>query len=394
MIRRYSAPDRFGLNSLVLSYKTSYLSTMSRKCISLFSGAMGLDLGLEAAGLKTAVAVEKNKVAVATIKLNRGESLPVIDRAIETVETEEILRLAGLYSGEAFLVTGGPCCQSFSTAGKRRSLGDVGSGQLFRHFKRIVLEARPRFFVMENVKGMLSAAVKHRPLNERGDGFPALGADEELGSALKVIRKELAELNYRVIFGLVNCADYGVPQKRFRVIFLGSRDGEKIALPAPTHSQSEEDGLSPWVTLKDAIGGLDDPEPEFLPFSNDRKTLLEQLTAGQNWHDLPKRLHRAALGAAADTWGGEKRILSPPNMGRSKPNLDHRPKWKGHHALPSTQITPIDGARVCCASAISHRVGIYGIDRPEIYSDRERGTYRLGRRDRSSAHRNDSPDSA
>ena len=83
---------------------------------------------------------------------------------------------------------------------------------------------------MENVKGMLSAAVRHRPLNKRGAEFAPLGRDEEFGSALKVICDELAELNYYVIFGVVNCADYGVPQKRQRVVFIGSRDGEETII--------------------------------------------------------------------------------------------------------------------------------------------------------------------
>ena len=151
----------------------------NRSIISLFSGAMGLDLGLEAAGgkLKTAVALELNSIAVKTVKLNRP-NLPVINQSIENISTKQILSEAGLKIGEAFLVAGGPCCQSFSTAGKRESLGDEKRGGLFRHFTRVVREARPRFFLMENVKGILSAAIRHRPLNKRGPGWPALSPDE------------------------------------------------------------------------------------------------------------------------------------------------------------------------------------------------------------------------
>src|SRR5437868_227609 len=188
---------------------------MAKKIISLFSGALGLDLGLEDAGLKIAVAVEKNLTAVKTIKLNRKAKLPVIDAPIEDVSAADILREAGLKKREAFVLTGGPCCQTFSTAGKRASLGDPDRGLLFRDFKRIVAETRPRFFVMENVKGMLSAAVRHRPLNEREPGFPPLAKNETYGSALRVICEDLAKLNYYMIFALVNCADYGVPQKRY-----------------------------------------------------------------------------------------------------------------------------------------------------------------------------------
>ncbi len=147
--------------------------------ISLFSGAMGLDLGLERAGFRIAVAVECNPFAIATIRANRPD-LPLIDRPIEDVTTDEILEKAGLKPNQPVLVAGGPSCQVFSTAGARGSLGDP-RGELFEHFVRVVRESQPRFFVMENVRGLLSAAARHRPLNKRGPGNPALAADEELG---------------------------------------------------------------------------------------------------------------------------------------------------------------------------------------------------------------------
>jgi DNA (cytosine-5)-methyltransferase 1 len=309
--------------------------------ISLFSGAFGLDLGLESVGIKTMVAVEKNPIAVKTIKLNKGQDFPAIDKPIEEVSTSEILEMGDLKPGEAFVLTGGPCCQSFSTAGKRQSLSDVGRGMLFKHFKRIVSEAKPRFFVMENVKGMLSAAVRHRPLDERGPGFPPLAADEELGSALKVIREELASLQYYVIFGLVNCADYGVPQKRHRVIFVGSRDAENIVVPPATHSKHGMRGTIKWVTLEDAIKGLKTLKQEWLTFADDRIKLLSQLESGQNWTDLPKRFHRTALGAAADTWGGRSGFCRRLAWNEPAPTLTTDPTGRATTLCHPNELRPL-----------------------------------------------------
>lgn len=301
---------------------------------------MGLNLGLEAVGFRTAVALEKNKTAVETIRLNKGKDFPVIEKSIEDVKTEEILNLADMKPKEAFVLTGGPCCQSFSTAGKRQSLSDVKRGTLFRHFKRIVSEAKPRFFLMENVKGMLSAAIRHRPLDERGPGFPALSADEELGSALKVIREELAQLNYFVTFGLVNCADYGVPQKRYRVVFVGSRDGEDIVLPTPTHFKTGDKNKLRWVTLEDALSGVKGRQ-EYVSLPEDRKKLLKQLKAGENWRDLPEDLHRAALGAAADTWGGRSGFCRRLVWDMPAPTLTTDPIGRATTLCHPTRLRPL-----------------------------------------------------
>lgn len=303
---------------------------------------MGLDLGLESAmsGIRTAVALENNPVAVETIKLNKP-TLPVFNASIESVGTAELLRVAGLKRGEAFAVIGGPCCQSFSTVGKRKSLGDEKRGGLFRHFTRVVRESRPRFFVMENVKGVLSAAIRHRVLNERGPGNPPLSADEQFGSALKVICEELAELNYHVIFSLLNCADYGVPQKRYRVIFVGSRDGEHIQIPKPTHSESKGIETEKWVALRAAIGELNEDSPEYLNFTPERVKFLRRLKAGENWTDLPKNLQKAALGAAYESWGGRAGFCRRLDWHRPCPTLTTAPDGRATTLCHPDELRPL-----------------------------------------------------
>lgn len=311
----------------------------SKKIISLFSGAMGLDIGLEEAGFKTAVTVETNKWAVATIESNRPK-LPVIPRKIETVTSTELLVKAKLKVREVCIVSGGPCCQSFSTAGKRRSLADSRGG-LFREFTRIVEETKPRFFVMENVKGILSAAVRHRCLNDRGPENPPLEPDEELGSALRVILKELGQLGYYVIFGLLNCADYGVPQTRRRVIFVGSRDGEEIYLPKPTHVENPTNGELRWMTLREAIGDLKGQNPVEVEFSERDLKLLKMLKAGQNWSDLPSQFQEEALGAAFKSWGGRSGFCRRLRWDKPAPTLTTSPVGRATTLCHPTKLRPL-----------------------------------------------------
>ena len=124
--------------------------------VSLFSGAMGLDLGFELAGYDIKFASDNFPAAVDTIRANRPQ-LPVHAEDIRSLSGEEILSSAGIRKSELDIVIGGPPCQSFSTAGLRRGLDDSGRGPLLFDFTRLLGELRPRAFVMENVKGLLSS---------------------------------------------------------------------------------------------------------------------------------------------------------------------------------------------------------------------------------------------
>lgn len=322
------------------------MAAADRPIISLFSGALGLDLGLEQAGCRIAVAVECNRFPQETIELNRPEGhalhIPLIKDKIEDVTTRQLLRRAGLRKKEAFVVTGGPSCQAFSTAGQRGSIGDRrGRGTMFREFLRVVKEAQPRFFVMENVRGVLSAAVRHRPLNERGAGFPPLKYDEALGSALRVILRELAALDYYVVVGVVNAANYGVPQTRERVIFLGSRDGEPLDLPEPTHTKTRTNGFGVWRTLRQALRDIDDEEPECVELCKSKREYLDLIPEGGNWRDLPLELQKKALGRAFDSWGGRVGFFRRLSWDRPAPSLNTRPDSKATMLIHPEELRPL-----------------------------------------------------
>lgn len=307
--------------------------------VSLFSGALGLDLGLERAGFKVRVAVEPDSHAAGTIRLNRPD-IPIIEEKLENLTTEYILDAAGLRSGEPALVTGGPSCQSFSTAGRRGSLGDT-RGTMFQEFLRVIREAQPRFFVMENVRGVLSAAVRHRPLKERGPGNPPLEPDEELGSAFNTILRELQGTEYHTVFDLVNAADFGVPQSRERVLFIGSRDGELIAAPRPTHSKEPEEGKERWLTLLEGLDRFEDPEPVCVGLTPHSRKYLEMVPEGGNWRDLPPELQPAALGKAHESWGGRSGFLRRLSWDRTTPALTTKPNSKATMLCHPTELRPL-----------------------------------------------------
>jgi DNA (cytosine-5)-methyltransferase 1 len=303
--------------------------------ISLFTGAFGLDLGMEQAGFHTVSVVEKDRDAVKTIALNRPflqES--AVSREIEKVSSQELLEEGGrvldlgraLRPGEVDLVTGGPPCQPFSTAGKRGSVMDP-RGSLFMDFTRIVKEVQPRFFLMENVRGLLSAPIRHRAINQRGKDYPPLESDEIAGAALRVVLAEMEELGYNVVYNLLEAADYGVPQNRERVVFIGSRDGEAATFPLPKYCKDGKN-LPKWRTLRDALTGLVDPEPEFMAYSESRLKFLRLLQAGQNWRHLPEELKKEAMGGAYDSGGGKVGFYRRLSWDKPSPTITTSPHQK------------------------------------------------------------------
>src|SRR3989338_2925532 len=153
---------------------------MEYNAISFFSGAMGLDIGIEKAGFDIRVCVDNDKYCCETIKLNRPK-IPVLQSRIENLTTEEILAVAGVKKGDVFLVHGGPPCQAFSTAGSRKSLQDI-RGNCILEFIKKGSEISPQYFIMENVRGLLSAAVSPVEKGRRVTSF-----EERPGSALQYV---------------------------------------------------------------------------------------------------------------------------------------------------------------------------------------------------------------
>ncbi len=269
--------------------------------ISLFSGAMGLDLGLEAAGMTITVSQDFDPSCCKTMEANDKNYIPgdIRELIAQDSECRFLFRKSGLLPGEAFLVAGGPPCQPFSTAGKRLAIADP-RGSLFREFVHVVKKVRPRFFIMENVKGLLSAAV--RPVK---DGSKPTSEEELPGSVFEIIKNEFNELGYKITYGILDAVHYGTPQFRERLIILGSRDHENIFLPVPTHFPVHQDPAYRWKTLYEAIGDLEDNPGPYGSFSPERLKYLREVPPGGNWRDLPESIKPLAMGGAFNSGGGK-----------------------------------------------------------------------------------------
>ncbi len=215
--------------------------------ISLFSGVGGLDLGVRRAGFDIRAAVEFDRDSAASLTANHFRLEPdrVMSRSILEVPTAELLEVAGLRAGEVALVVGGPPCTPFSKSGnwlEYKRTGQDPNASLLDEFARVVVEARPEAALMENVWGLAYKNHNTVPL------------------ARLVTRLEVA--GYRVSWGIVNAADYGVPQLRKRLILYAVRGATPPALPSPTHSgwtetsRTFDAALWPYVTSRQAIGDL------------------------------------------------------------------------------------------------------------------------------------------
>lgn len=200
------------------------------KIVSLFSGAGGLDLGMVNAGNKIIWANDIDEDAVSTYRENIGNH--IVKEDIKNINICDI--------PECDVVIGGFPCQGFSVANLHRSVDDERN-MLYHFFCNVVKEKNPKYFIAENVKGILS-----------------LGG----GEVIRAIIDTFSSIGYCVSLHKVNMADYGVPQIRQRVIILGERKDiyNDIHFCFPEQSNDKDGRISPWVSIRQAIEHFPDPD--------------------------------------------------------------------------------------------------------------------------------------
>ena len=246
---------------------------LKNSVISLFSGAGGLDLGVEAAGFQTRVCVEMDSASCLTLRANRDWS--VLEQDIHNTSSRQILNSAGLRKGQASLLVGGPPCQPFSKSGFWHSgntlrMEDPRASTL-REYLRVLRETLPQAFLLENVPGFI--------YEDKSEGLAYFLRQ------LKRLNKE-CRTNYSVSWSVLNAAEFGVPQRRQRLFMIGCKDGTAFQFPKPTHSQTPGD-LPLYRTAWDAIGDLENSaDLEEYKLSGRWARLLPSIPEGKNylWH--------------------------------------------------------------------------------------------------------------
>lgn len=247
--------------------------------IELFAGAGGLALGIEKAGFNTLALIEFDKDAAATLKTNRPKWNVICDD-IANVSPQDLTALFGLEVGELELLSGGAPCQSFSYAGKRLGLEDA-RGTLFYHFAVFLEKLRPKTFLFENVRGLLT--------HNRGNTY-------------ETILEIFTQAGYTIQKQVLNAWDYGVAQKRERLITIGIRNDltDKIKIEFPTPHEYKP-------VLRDVLHDV--PESDGTQYSEYKRKIFELVPPGGYWRDIPADIAKEYMKSCWNMGGGRTGIL-------------------------------------------------------------------------------------
>ena len=254
------------------------------KCIELFAGAGGLALGIEKAGFDTIGLIEFNKPAAETLKKNRPEWNVICDD-IANISCLDLEEYFSIKKGELDLLSGGAPCQAFSYAGKRLGLEDT-RGTLFYHYAIFLQKLQPKMFLFENVRGLLTH-----------DG----------GKTYQTIRTVFEEAGYSIQYKVLNAWDYGVAQKRERLITIGIRNdlSDSITFEYPVPHEYKP-------VLRDVLQNV--PESLGTRYSAKKEAIFALVPPGGYWRDIPEDIAKEYMKSCWYMEGGRTGILRRLSM--------------------------------------------------------------------------------
>lgn len=286
--------------------------------IELFAGAGGLALGVEKAGFKTLGLVEFNKDACDTLRKNRPEWNVICDD-ISNISQLNLEELFQIKKGELDLLSGGAPCQAFSYAGKRLGLEDA-RGTLFYHYAIFLQKLQPKMFLFENVRGLQS--------HDGGKTYQTM---------LDIFEKS----GYVIQKKVLNAWDYGVAQKRERLMTVGIRKDLEDKI---TYGFPEPHEYKP--VLRDVLQNV--PESIGVPYGENKRKIFELVPAGGYWRDIDPEIAKAYMKSCWDMGGGRTGILRRLSMDEPSLTVLTSPSQKQTercHPLEARPFTVRENAR-------------------------------------------------
>lgn len=281
------------------------------KNIELFAGAGGLALGLEQAGFDPIRLIEYDPIASQTLQKNRP-SWQVITKDISLISCLDLESYFDIPKGKLDLLSGGCPCQPFSYAGKGLGLKDI-RGTLFYHYAIFLQKLQPKMFLFENVKGLLT---------------------HDHGRTYQTIKTVFETSGYIINQAILNAWDYGVAQKRERLIIVGIR---KDLSPDLSFSFPERQGTK--LVLKDIL--LDCPESDGLQYSETKKELFRFIPEGGNWRDLPESMAKEYMKGCWNATGGRTGILKRLSWEEPAPTILTHPAQKQTDRCHPSELRPL-----------------------------------------------------
>lgn len=296
--------------------------------LSFFSGALGLDLGMEIAGIKPLLFCENDRKCRMTIQSMRPDTALIGD--IMEYNEAKIREFARLPENHPIdVIFGGPPCQAFSTAGAQRVFDD-SRGNVFLHYIELATKLEPTYLVIENVRGLLSAK------------WPLRAGEQSVkGGALHLILTNLNSKGYSVSFNLYNAANYGAAQIRERVVLIAKKSKSSVPYLTPTHSADGSFGLPLWKTFGEAVRGLSEQNMHSAKFPEKRLKYFRLLSEGQYWKDLPPAVQKEAMGKSFELSGGKTGFYRRISFDKPCPTLVTSPTMPATDLCHPTEDRPL-----------------------------------------------------
>lgn len=286
--------------------------------IELFAGAGGLALGVEKAGFDTIGLVELDKDACETLRTNRPKWNVICDD-IANVSGQDLEKMFGIKRGKLDLLSGGAPCQAFSYAGKRLGLEDA-RGTLFYHYAVFLEKLQPKMFLFENVRGLLT---------------------HDNGKTYSTILNIFEKAGYEIQKEVLNAWDYGVAQKRERLITIGIR---KDLVGKIKYSFPEKHEYKP--VLRDVLQNV--PESIGVPYGETKRKIFELVPPGGYWRDIDPDVAKAYMKSCWNMEGGRTGILRRMSMDEPSLTVLTSPSQKQTercHPLEARPFTVRENAR-------------------------------------------------